>query len=282
MQEQAAQPHGWIQRHWVVSLILLIVLPVAILTGIGVGVLWAVNTANLARFGLPPPAGQDCGSILHAYVPVEKTARADADIQALTCFWDAYQACRAATISQTDAGTDVGGTDTLTVEQRGNHCAIYGHEEVQINADHSSKTFLCASLSKAGDALQVSGCDGHDPFTLDAHFIKVYISRSPVFISETYSCGVIGDARLQSTPQQIESCFFTAYNQCLADSMVYEALEPRVEVQRAFYIDNHCGIGYQRGQYTTTCASLEFQADGLHFVQCGTDGDVFVPLAAQS
>lgn len=280
MQEQAAQPHDWIQRHWVVSLILLIVLPVAILTGIGVGVLWAVNTANLARFGLPPPAGQDCGSILHVEYPPEKTARADADIQALTCFWDAYQACQSATISQTNAGTDVGGTDTLTVEQRGNHCAIYGQEEVQINADHSSKTFLCASLSKAGDALQISDCDGHDPFTLDPRYIKAY---TPVFfISETYNCGIVGDVRSHSTPQQIESCFATAYNQCLADGMGYETLEPRVEVQRAFYIDNHCGIGYQRGQYISTCASLEFQADGLYFVQCGTDGDIFVSSAAQS
>jgi hypothetical protein len=282
MQEQAAQPHGWIQRHWVVSLIFLIVLPVAILTSIGVGVLWAVNTANLARFGPPPPAGQDCGSIVHSEAPPERTARADADIQAFTCFWNAYRPCQAATLSQTEAATDAGGTDTLTIERRGNRCAIYGHEEDYANTNHTTKTFLCNQLNQQGDALQVSGCDGHDPFTLDARFIKVYISRSPIFISETYSCGVIGDAHLHSTPQQIESCFFTAYNQCLADSMVYDTLEPRVEVQKAFYIDNHCAIGYQRGQYMTTCASLEFQADGLHFVQCGTDGDIFVPSAMQS
>ena len=62
-----------------------------------------------------------------------------------------------------------------------------------------------------------------------------------------------------------------------------------VETERDFYIDNHCGIAYSRGivdgmmlipgslRGLAACASLEMRADGLHFLQCGTDGDIFVP-----
>lgn len=278
MQERAARPRGWIQRHWVWLLILLVLLG-CFLTSIGFGPLWVFN---LARFGLPPPTGQKCGSILHGRTPVEKTARADADLQALTCFWNAYQSCRAATISETGAGTDAGYTDTLTIEQRLARCAIYGQEEGYANTNHTNTIFLCHQLNQQDDTLQVSGCDGQDPFTLDPRSVRVFVSGSLIFISETYSCGVVGGARSYSSPREIESCFFTAYNQCLADSMVYDSSDAEGEVQRAFYIDNHCRIGYQRGQYMSTCASLDFQADGLHFVQCGTDGDIFVPIAAQS
>lgn len=278
MKERAAQPRDWIQRHWVWLLILLVLLGF-FLNSIGFGPLWVFN---LARFGLPPPAGQDCGSIVHSEAPPERTDRADVDIQALTCFWNAYQSCRAATISETGAGTDAGYTDTLTIEQRFSRCAIYGQVEAYVNTNHTNTILLCYQLSQQGDSLQVSNCDSQDPFTLDPRSVRVITLESRVYIDGAYDCGVVGAARSQGTPQQVESCFFTAYNQCLADGMGYDSMDAGVEVQRAFYIDNHCGIGYQRGQYTTTCASLEFQADGLHFAQCGADGDIFVPSAIQS
>ena len=45
-----------------------------------------------------------------------------------------------------------------------------------------------------------------------------------------------------------------------------------VQVERYFYIDDHCGIAYVRrpysqSAYTASCASLEMRADGLHFSQ---------------
>lgn len=281
MEERAAKLQDWMRRHWLFSLITLIVLPVLLLSGIGIGWLWVVNAANQARFGPPPPTGQNCGRIVHAYVDISRTARADADIQTLTCFWNVYQSCQAATIRQTYAGTDAANTDTLTIERRGNHCALYGQEEIQQNTDYSSKTFLCASLSKEGDTLQVSGCDGQDPFTLEPRFVEVRQIGPELVVYEAYDCGIVGGAYSQDTPQQIESCFFTAYNQCLADSMGYDTLEAAGDkIQRVFYIDNHCGIAYQRGSYMAACASLEFRADGLHFAQCGDDGDIFIPIEA--
>src|SRR5215472_657455 len=131
MQEQEGRLWRWARRHriWSLSMLLallvgLFVILITLLVGMGVG-LWITN---LVRFGPQPPMGQNCGSIQHVSVPKEQTARADADLQPLTCFWQAYQTCRAATISQTYAGTDAGATDTLTSEWQNNHCALYGQE----------------------------------------------------------------------------------------------------------------------------------------------------------
>jgi hypothetical protein len=62
--------------------------------------------------------------------------------------------------------------------------------------------------------------------------------------------------------------------------MVYDTLENGTEVERDFIIDDHCGIVYLPGSSTATCASLQLRADGLHFIQCGTDGDIFVPSSS--
>jgi hypothetical protein len=68
-----------------------------------------------------------------------------------------------------------------------------------------------------------------------------------------------------------------------------------VTTERDFYIDNYCGIGYSRGivnEYgfvprnpgakLAACASLLMSTNGLLFKQCGTDGDIFVPLVPSS
>jgi hypothetical protein len=241
----------------------------------GVGVNW---TVELVRFGLPPPTGQNCGSLQHGFSffihNEDGTARADVTVKPLNCFWRAYQTCKAATIAQTLAGTDAGHTDTLTIEQRNNRCAIYGHEEWSVNTDRGSGTYLCTQLSKEGDDLQVSACDGAESFTLFA--------RDPAY--ESYQCGVVGAAGSENRTPLIEECFGIAYHQCLARTMGYGTTIDRVPTQRNFYIDNHCGIAYQRGfaprqsgVNLAACASLLESTDGLHFSQCGTDGDIFVP-----
>jgi hypothetical protein len=199
-----------------------------------------------------------------------KSVRGDASLQSLACFWRAYQICQAATISQTYAGIDAGYTDTLTIEHRLFGCAIYGQEEDFSNLETSSKTFLCTQLSKERDTLQVSACNGIAPFAL--------VPRD--MIDDSYLCGVIGTPSAFGTPQEIEACFFAAYQHCLADSMGYRTLIGGIQVERDFYIDNHCGIAYQRGSYAVACTSLESHADGLRFLKCGTDGDLFVPSAS--
>jgi len=272
VKEQASQLWGWIRHHRGWSLIILIVL----LAGMGFGTFW---TVNLARFGLPPPIGQDCGSIIHREAPPESTTRADANLQPLACFWQAYQNCQAATISQTYMGTDAGYTDTLTIERWGNHCAMYGQHQWQVNTNSGTDTFLCNQLSKAGDSLQVSDCDGLASFTLDPRDI----------ITESYLCGIVGGSHPYRQPRQAELCFYTAYQQCRVGMIKYDAVAANGdEVERDFYIDNHCGIAYWRGiasqpeSNLAACASLAMRADGLHFSQCGTDGDVFVPLVPSS
>lgn len=267
----ATRVWGWIRHHRLQFSVMLIV----VLVGTGCGLSW---TVNLIRFGMPPPTGQNCGSIIHSFSPPARNTRADATLQVLTCFWHAYQSCQAATMSQTDAAADAGGTFTVTVEKRNDHCAIYGQEEAWANTQTKNTTFLCTQLSKEGDTLQFSNCDGVDDFVL----VPRHISRFTTGEYESYLCGRVGGAPYAIKPQQVESCFFTAYKRCLDDAMLYDTLEKRSVVERDFIIDNHCGIVYLPGSHTATCASLELRADGLYFMQCGTDGDIFVPNAPPS
>ncbi len=271
MKEWAARLWSWIRHHQLWSSIILIVL----LFSIGYGL---PQAAHFMRFGPPPPAGQSCGSIIHSEAPPERNTRADATIPVLTCFWHAYLSCQPATMSQTEQGTDAGATDTVTIERRDNHCIIYGREEASANTETRNTTFLCNQLSKNGDTLQLSGCAGIADFALYPR----RITRYTTWDFESYLCGIVGSAHPEGLPpQQVESCFFTAYKQCLDDAMVYKTLENGTEVERNFIIDNHCGIAYlPRPNIAATCASLELRADGLHFMQCGTDGDVFVPNAS--
>lgn len=260
MKEQETQLWGWMRNHRRWSAFMLL----ALLAGIVVGAFW---TVELVRFGWPPPTGQNCGRVNHSYW--RETDRADADLKPLTCFWQAYQTCKAATIIQVSAGTDGGHTETLTIEWRNNRCALYGRQVSWANTDQRTTTFLCTQLSKVGDKLQVSACDGIKPFAL-----------APRYLFESYTCGLMNDSTL-ALPRGMEECFFTAYQQCFADALGYETVINGVQVERYFYIDNHCNIGYLRtidtASYMDTCASLELRADGLHFSQCGTDGDIFVP-----
>ena len=169
MKAQEGRLWGWMRRHRGWSLLMLMmplvglfILLVMLLLGLGVG-LWL---ANLVRFGPQPSMGQNCGSIQQVSFYPEHPARADADLQTLSCFWQAYHTCRAATISQTYAGVDAGATDTVTIEWRNKHCALYGQEEGGVNTERYSRTFLCTQLSKVGDTLQVSACDSIAPFAL--------------------------------------------------------------------------------------------------------------------
>lgn len=281
MKEQAKQLWGWIRHHRMLSFLLLI----GLLAQLGIGVFWM---GDLVRFGLPPLPGQNCGNLESGNVfSPDGTARADATLQPLTCFWQAYQTCRSATISQTRAGTDAGHTDTVTIERQNLRCVIYGHEEYWANVDRGSGNYLCTQLSKEGDDLNVFGCDGDGSFTLYARDVTY----------ESYLCGIVNSTTPYEyrVPQEMEACFYAAYQHCLADSLVYFASVNAIETERDFYIDNHCGIAYSpgsldgrgmvprnRGAQLAACASLESRDDGLHFLQCGSDGDIFLPNYASS
>ncbi|GCE11056.1 hypothetical protein KTT_09150 [Tengunoibacter tsumagoiensis] len=177
-------------------------------------------------------------------------------------------------MSQTNADTDAGSTSTVTIEQRNDHCAIYGQEEIVVNTRTTNTTFICNKLSQEGDTLQLSDCDGVADFALTPR--RITLTRFTIWTYESYICGRIGGVH-PNDPQRVESCFFTAYTHCLDDAMLYDTQENGTKVEKDFMIDNHCGVVYLSGSHTAMCASLEWRADGLHFMQCGTDGDIFVP-----
>lgn len=91
------------------------------------------------------------------------------------------------------------------------------------------KIYLCSQLSKKEDRLQVSACDGIQPFAMAPRDIP----------TESFPCGAVGSTSnpVFKSPPQIEQCFFEGYRQCQTEAMGYKTLLDGQQVERAFYID---------------------------------------------
>ena len=95
----------------------------------------------------------------------------------------------------------------------------------------------------------------------------------------------------EASVRQAENCFWQAFQQCSAASLTFQQSGIDAGVIHTFIIVNNtgkCSISdvtqhyiapnpTQAGQ-TYTCTSLARQADGLHFLNCGTEGNIVVPL----
>jgi len=91
--------------------------------------------------------------------------------------------------------------------------------------------------------------------------------------------------------QQAENCFWQAFQQCSAASLTFQASGTDAGVIHTFTtIDNNgkCSISDATQHYIApnptqpgpayTCTGLARQADGLHFLNCGDEGNIVVPL----
>lgn len=112
------------------------------------------------------------------------------------------------------------------------------------------------------------------------------------------SCGTVHTMRLLIVPADkdlakgVENCFWQAFQQCQAATMIYAQNELDTGTIHHFSLQRVNGscvitdgvqhfIAPRPAQGTTNyvCAGLTQQADGLHFRACGQLGDVLVPSA---
>ncbi len=91
--------------------------------------------------------------------------------------------------------------------------------------------------------------------------------------------------------QQAENCFWQAFQTCSAASLTFETSGTDAGVIHTFTIINNngkCSISDATQHYIApnptqsgpayTCTGLARQADGLHFLNCGAEGNIVVPL----
>jgi hypothetical protein len=95
----------------------------------------------------------------------------------------------------------------------------------------------------------------------------------------------------EASVRQAENCFWQAFQQCSAASLTFQQSGIDAGVIHTFTTVNNngkCSISdvtqhyiapnpTQAGQ-TYTCTGLARQADGLHFLKCGAEGNIVVPL----
>ncbi len=101
---------------------------------------------------------QHCGKVQTA--PNGALLDADAAKQAINCFWQAYQHCRAASFSFTSSGTDTATIRTFTVEKKRDGCSILDtvQDVMGPNPASAAKTYICTGLAQQSDGLRFASC----------------------------------------------------------------------------------------------------------------------------
>ena len=116
--------------------------------------------------------------------------------------------------------------------------------------------------------------------------------------TQVQKCGIVqGLARLEvpvddNGAQQAENCFWQAFQHCRPTTLVFITTSVDTALIRTFTIHNNkgaCSISDARqlrvvpnqpsAATTFTCTGLVQQQQGLHFLACGQDGDIVVPVS---
>lgn len=114
----------------------------------------------------------------------------------------------------------------------------------------------------------------------------------------TQHCGIVHAQRLQVVPADknlargVENCFWQAYQQCHPATMTYSQGNLDTVMLHTFSLKSQGGqcVVIDTAQRavlprppqtigTYTCTGLAQQPDGLHFTNCGNEGNVLVPTA---
>jgi hypothetical protein len=123
---------------------------------------------------------------------------------------------------------------------------------------------------------------------------------TPTTPAQVQKCGKVqtnprGVVLKATDAKQAEDCFWQAFQKCSPASLVYTLTGVDTVTIRTFIIQSngdHC-LAVDAVQHTIvpaplsaaktyTCAGVTQKPDGLHFSNCGVDGDVVVSLQAQS
>jgi len=143
--------------------------------------------------------------------------------------------------------------------------------------------FLCASLAACGS--YVPGQGGQSQAT-----------PSPTQAQQVQNCGEVdttlnGKALDANQARQAGNCFWQAFQNCQAASLLLKVHSLDTGADHTFItkgINGKCSIMDTVKHYivpnnlnTTrsyTCSGLVMQADGLHFIACGSLGNIVMPI----
>ena len=122
------------------------------------------------------------------------------------------------------------------------------------------------------------------------------IKNTPVTQQPVQNCGAVHSTNLRVAPTNqdlakgAEDCFWQAYQQCRPATLTYSLTSVDTAVIHTFSLENQngkCVITDARQNTivphtprpagSSVCTGLTQQPDGLHFLACGTEGDVLVP-----
>ena len=103
------------------------------------------------------------------------------------------------------------------------------------------------------------------------------------------SVSVLGGHVTSAGAQQVENCFYQAYQQCSPATMVASLSGVDAGTRHSFSLSNGCVISDSAQNFVAprppgpatvvTCAGLSNTGSGLLFSSCGSYGDVFVPAS---
>lgn len=105
------------------------------------------------------PGAQDCGTVHSLRLQVVPTDRVHA-LSNENCFWQAFQQCRSATLSYSQASVDTANIHTFSLKSQGSTCIITDTVKHQV-LPHPAQpiaTYTCTSLTQQKDGLHFSSC----------------------------------------------------------------------------------------------------------------------------
>jgi hypothetical protein len=160
----------------------------------------------------------------------------------------------------------------------------------------SSRTIVALSIgiliALVGTGLAACGSRSSNQVNSSSTQAKTQAAQLP---AQVQKCGIVqGLARLEvpvadNGAQRAENCFWQAYQHCLPATLDFITTSLDTALIRTFTIHNNqgtCSISDARqlrvmpnqlsAVKTFTCTGL-VQQQGLRFLSCGEDGNVFVP-----
>ena len=138
----------WIRHHILISL--------AIVIAIGL-ILWGYSPVSFAATHI---SMQNCGDLYSALGPRPQSAGSNSKaVQAIQCFVQAHQQCKAASLSYTEHGVDTGDTETYYTANRLGGCGLSGTSSGFVDVmSRPTTNFSCSSIVQASDGLHFLSC----------------------------------------------------------------------------------------------------------------------------
>lgn len=179
------------------------------------------------------------------------------------CFVQAFQQCKSMSLTTSVLdGVDTSTSTTYTIQPTRTGCQIVASSQFHVVGvpPHTppATTTTCQGLRETTDAVILTNCGG-----------------SNVVIPRREACGVVDFRAPPGGKEEKETCFAQAYQDCYPAGLEYISSAALYE----FQISSACQLTLtvNGAQPATPCASLTQQADGLHVLGCGAQGDLLVP-----